>query len=374
MSARNGKERTVAPTPEGTESIQRGIEQTRADMSSKIAALESRLSPSILRRKVGIELEQVEARVQALVRTELVEAKSLLRTEISEVEQKVKMGLGEARETVKKDVQDALVGARQSIRAATLGKVEDFATTVGDKMNETRETLVDTIRNNPVPAAIAGVGLAWLFMNRSSSARRIRSAQWRRPDFGDFTPYGSPDARVPEGGNVGRRNGLDVGGAMNQATEAVGQGFEQARDVVGAGVNRASDAAKGALQGAMEAGSTAVRKTRETASQLAHQASDTASLVANRAEEGAHWVEQGLQRTLEQSPMAFGAAALAAGAMIGFSLPRTPGEDAMMGAARDSVLERAGEAVHAAAASVADLAGKGAETAKGQAKETEHSK
>lgn len=46
----------------------------------------------------------------------------------------------------------------------------------------------------------------------------------------------------------------------------------------------------------------------------------------------------------------------------------------MIGAARDSVLERAGEAVHAAAASVADLAGKGAETAKGQAKETEHSK
>jgi hypothetical protein len=37
-------------------------------------------------------------------------------------------------------------------------------------MNDVRDSLIDTIRQNPLPATLAGVGIGWLLMNRSRSA------------------------------------------------------------------------------------------------------------------------------------------------------------------------------------------------------------
>ena len=61
-------------------------------------------------------------------------------------------------------------------------------------MNDTRESLVETIRQNPIPAAFAGIGIAWLLMNRSSRQRRGPSqASYPRVSV----PYGQPgDARI----------------------------------------------------------------------------------------------------------------------------------------------------------------------------------
>ena len=41
----------------------------------------------------------------------------------------------------------------------------------GDTLNEARYTMMDTIRQNPIPAAMVGIGLGWLFMNRRSSSQ-----------------------------------------------------------------------------------------------------------------------------------------------------------------------------------------------------------
>jgi hypothetical protein len=90
----------------------------------------------------------------------------------------------------------------------------------------------------------------------------------------------------------------------------------------------------------------------EGVQQAAHTVSDGALSLAGSAQHSAKRVEQTVQRALRDRPLAVGAAALAIGTMVGCSLPRTNAEDELMGETRDEVLNRAGNAVNDAAASV----------------------
>ena len=51
--------------------------------------------------------------------------------------------------------------AKENVRDATIGRVEETARGMSDMV-------MDTIKRNPVPAAMAGAGLALLWMNRSN--------------------------------------------------------------------------------------------------------------------------------------------------------------------------------------------------------------
>ena len=222
--------------------LKQDIEHTREDLSQTISALEDKFSPSQIREVVGAELQQVEERVRtvldeqltnakAAVHEEVGEAKTLLRegmrdaerlvkTGVSDARESLTIGLTEAKESVKQELKDAMNGASESIRAATLGKVENFATAVGDRMNDARDTLFDTIYNNPLPATVTGFGLLWLLMNRS------RAASERR--------YNGSNA-----GGIGQV-GTAVGRAAQQASGAVAQGLQGARSAAGDALDSAS--------------------------------------------------------------------------------------------------------------------------------------
>jgi hypothetical protein len=368
----------IDPSPQPgdrkTEQLRQEIEQTRAGMSATLGALETRLNPGELREKVGIELQQVEAKVRdvvrehlseakTLVKEELGEAKSLFRIEMGEAEEKIKKGLADARDAVKADLQEAVVGAKSSLRAATIGRVEDLATDIGDTMNDTRDTLIDTVRQNPIPAALAGFGLAWLFMNRSSSAsRRSRVA------YGESYPparaYGAnlPTARGFDGviHDAARKASHLAHDASEMATDAA----HEASGAVSAAAHDATDFVGHLASQTVDAGNAMVDDVVHASSDLAHRAGEAASAVGGQAKMGARRFEEGLQSTLRESPLALGAAALAVGAAVGITLPRTQGEDEVMGKARDRVVRRAGEAAHDAAISVGHLTERTADSAK----------
>jgi hypothetical protein len=75
-------------------------------------------------------------------------------------------------------------------------------------------------------------------------------------------------------------------------------------------------------------------------------------------------VERGLEATLHSNPLALGAAALVAGAAVGYSLPRTRREDQLMGQVRDHLLDGATGLAHEAGQSFQHLTGDAGETAK----------
>jgi len=356
---------TVATAEVGSDpelrQLEGDIEQTRAEMSATIGAIENRLTPE----RVGTELKHVEERVRAvmhdelveaktLVRAELVEAKNLLREEVDNVEDKLKRGLGQARDALKNDVKEAITGAKQAVRAATLGKVEDLATNIGDKMNETRDTLVDTVRNNPIPAGLVGVGLVWLLMNRSKSKQTSDREQ---------------GSAVTRGGRIRDT----VGSALGDAGTSVSRAAHRVGDVASTGWRQASDAASHAAAGVSDSASTLVHDASEKASHLYEQATEAASSVADSTTRGARNVESAFKNQLQENPLAVGAAALAVGAVLGFALPRSEPEDALMGDTRDRLLQQAGNLAHDAAGSAAQLADQALDKVKTSATEASSS-
>ncbi|MDP9001658.1 MAG: DUF3618 domain-containing protein [Myxococcota bacterium] len=405
----------LANSDTSTERLREGIEQTRAGMSATINALEGKLRPEDLKEKIGVELQHVEDKVREVVREHLTEAKTIvkdglseaknllrvemdeaeskikkglaeardtlksdLREELTSVESKLKTGLAEARDTVKTDLQEAVAGAKRSIRGATLGRVEKLATDIGDAMTDTRDTLIETIRQNPLPAALAGLGVAWLLMNRSKSAASRRSSSQGLDQSGGIR-YASE-----RGGPVDLSGGLQH--TLRDAPAAGGHGVTDVGLALGNAVHRIADTASGLMHDASGVATGAMRnasaatgaavhdasdfvgrvatQTASAASSLVHGAGDAATSVAGGARNQARRVEQGLQKTLQETPMALGAVALIAGAAVGFSLPRTHGEDALMGDARDQVMRRVGSATHDAAHAVGQLTEKTADAAK----------
>jgi hypothetical protein len=92
----------------------------------------------------------------------------------------IRAGIIETRERISHDLDE--IGDRlnphnvkedikEGIREATIGRIEDMAREAGQRLNDAGTGLVQTIKDNPVPAVIAGAGIAWLFMGKSSSSR-----------------------------------------------------------------------------------------------------------------------------------------------------------------------------------------------------------
>jgi uncharacterized protein YjbJ (UPF0337 family) len=210
--------------------IQANIEQTRAEMSETIDAIQEKLSPTNIK------------------------------------------------EQVKEQVQETFVEAKDSVREATIGAAKGAGS-----------TMWETIKQNPLPAAIAGLSVGWLVRKGSSSSSSTR----QRPH--SYQVYRSDHQSQPASGQVQQR---------------AGQLADQAQ---------------------------------ETAGQLANQARNQAEHYAGQAQEQASQATDWLQQKLQQNPLAVGAVAVALGTAVGLSLPETHMEDQLMGDMRDSLMHKAQE-------------------------------
>jgi len=384
-----------APETEDSEvrELTRGIERIRSEMSATIQQLEHRLSPAELGEQAKAQIDQLEARVRVLVKDGLGEtrdvlqeqiqaAKGALKEELEDAKEKVTQGLSEARETIKKDIQTAIVGTKQAVREATIGQVENLATKAGDVMNDTRDTLIETIRQNPIPAAFVGIGLAWMLMNRSSASRR--RMQPERGHAGSEPRYRGSSSHDDEGfvehaaHEIARRAGdamHQVGSAIGSAGEAVSGAAHQASAGVGGAlqhgaqaashlVEQTTDTARNLAHDVSDKTGHIVQGATETAGQLAHQAKDLATHAAHTARDQAVRVERGVESTYDADPLVLGAVALAAGAAVGYALPRTQKEDRLLGAVRDRLLHGATDVAREATQSLHRLADDAGQTAR----------
>jgi hypothetical protein len=241
-----------------------------------------------------------------------------LETLVHQARQTIKDDAKAVKESVKTDVREAVAHAKESARAATIGKMEDLATRAGDAMHNTKDTLIDTVRQNPIPAALVGVGLVWLLMNRSSSARR-RSENGH--DNGSNGEHG-PRRLLHAASDKIHDATLSAGQAMEHAAEKTSDLAHRAKDATGRGIQRAG----------------------EGIANIARQV----PAQARRAERAAVDVYQ-------EHPLAVGAAVLGVGAIIALSLPRTAREDELFGGARDRLVDRAKDLAHDASGAVRKL-------------------
>jgi ElaB/YqjD/DUF883 family membrane-anchored ribosome-binding protein len=161
-----------------------------------------------------------------------------------------------------------------------------------DRAEGSSRSAIEIVKDNPIPAAMVGIGLAWLFMNRTGSGKtsvsHVRSGE-------------SASARESSNGE-----GADTDGTIERATEYGREKVEQIK------------------HGTEEA----VERIRETSERIGRQARQQAVTAEHRFE-----------NMMRENPLVVGAAALGVGFAIALAVPGTEAEDELFGRVRERVVE-----------------------------------
>jgi hypothetical protein len=105
----------------------------------------------------------------------------IIRAEIEETRTQMGDTLDEIGERLRPSHIKQQIG--QGIHDATVGRVEDAARHAADSVSGAGRRLVDTVRDNPIPAAMVGIGLSWLlFGGRSRSSGTYATGQQRQSE------------------------------------------------------------------------------------------------------------------------------------------------------------------------------------------------
>ncbi len=187
--------------------------------------------------------------------------------------------------------------------------------------------MMDTIKQNPLPAAMAAIGLGWLFM------RSRESTTANRPPYGAYSGehywQGGYQGQPAYGGTTyqeQRGMGHAAGQMREQAGEKVGQAREQAGEMVGQVRDTAGEM---------------VGQVRDTAGEVVDQARERIGDFGSEAQHQTRRAKGQLERMIESNPLGVGVAAVAIGSVVGMMLPETEQEHRTFGPVKDRAMEQA---------------------------------
>lgn len=216
--------------------------------------------------------------------------------------------------------------------------------------------VADVLRDHPVPFALMGLGLGWLAVEQASGRSASPGGGDRKVSPGTWAP--AEGRRGPYGPEAVHRD--DEDSLMDRAKQKVSEAKEAASGAAGAATDlkeRASDAA-----------SSARDKVAEVSSSASDTMSREASSAAGEARQKARQASRGMQRMMEENPLALGAIAFGLGLAGGVSIPSSRTEDRMMGHTADIVKDEGRRLATDAAQSTARVAGDAATAAKEEAR------
>jgi len=333
-AARAVAEETDPATDRRTTEIRQEIEQTREDLSETIDAIQEKLRP---RNIVASATEQLKSATTEKVRAMTDSAGETAH----DVMDHTRDAAGGIMDTVRQNpIPAVLIGAgaawllmrgqrdsgysyRESAAPRRrYGYTGDYAadegygySAFGDDYDRP-SGFMERVRNNPIPAALAGVGLGWLALSQSGDRGNARSYDYDDETFN----YGY------------RTTGRGVSGSMSDAASETGSRLSESVGRVG---SKAGQYAEDTTSKAMQYAEDTTRSVRRTGRRATSQ----------------------LQRMMQDNPLVVGAGALILGAAFGLAIPETERENELMGEARDTVLERAQEMARNAASEVKNAAG-----------------
>jgi len=217
---------------------------------------------------------------------------------------------------------------------------------------------LDTIRANPVPVALIGIGAAWLIANNTNAIERLASNErveaTRRRVVGLASDAGSRASELAS--DLGNRaselasnvaSSVGLGGSKETADRPLGHTghpiVDTDRDRPSGWVHQVSDLTQGAVSSARDSGQAIFERASD-------YASNGASRIADR-----------LTDAFDRHPLAIGAIGVMAGALLAALLPATRAEDELLGETSDELWHKARETGGEAVARVRDVAVKAAE-------------
>jgi gas vesicle protein len=252
--------------------LSKSIAQTRKDMSGTLEQLHGHLNPEILKEEV---LKQ----------------------------------LHDAKDSIKAEIQTGIGDAKSALREATIGKVETMIHNTQAQVRSTARSVTEVLTANPLPTALVGIGLVWLFA----------------------------DARARAGGASGTTVGTRVGkgiDAIKDTAADLAHGAEHLAERASSSISETVHEVSGTL-------TTASANAKRSIEHAAHTASDQVGQLAHNAVGQGRNTLGRAERMYLDNPLAVGAALVVAGAAIGVSFPITKREVAWMGDARARVVKEA---------------------------------
>ncbi|MGK6309944.1 DUF3618 domain-containing protein [Variovorax sp. DT-64] len=202
-------------------------------------------------------------------------------------------------------------------------------------------------KEQPLPLALVGVGLAWMMMTTGRSGGSVTDGR----AFGDAMGSTAADARA--------RAAEGVEGVRSRAGELTGKVSDAASQFA----SQTRDAAHRTSQGLSEAADAARAR---------------AAQVSEATRQGAQKLRSGYDHLVNEQPLALGAIGLAIGAVLAAAAPRTRQEDEWMGGASDKLVDdakRAGqeklEEVQSAVSGAADRSSEGVRASENEAWDAE---
>lgn len=207
--------------------------------------------------------------------------------------------------------------------------------------------LGNAVRDNPVPVALIGIGLAWLMTSgrRADGQARARRRQaeydthvYVRDSGADYEGAYLTD-HAPDAGAEGSSEGR-VHRAASKASET-GRELKDKAGELGHRISDKASALTGRAREMAQGAQGAAQRTRERVSGSAGGARARMGEVSQRSQQQYYRAKDSFGRMIDEQPLMVGALGLAVGTMLGALLPGTRREDELMGRTRDDLLERA---------------------------------
>jgi ElaB/YqjD/DUF883 family membrane-anchored ribosome-binding protein len=305
-------------------------------MSGTVDAIKEKLDPQTLAQQAKETVSEVTSNV-------MEKAKETVHGVVEQASEKARDVMEQAKGTVHEVVQEAketlptlsanvahraVSGAVTEAKEAVGSAVSSARNAVGEAVDTARgaaSPVVDMIRSNPIPAALIGIGLGWLWA--SNRRPRFETRRYRMREYETGYPSYYDEGQWGRGSSGSLDYSPEYEGAAASGVSTRGAAAElrsRAGEVAGQVQQRVSQVAD---------------QVQERVGQASGRVRETVSDLGSRAGEQARYATTCFQRTLDENPLMLGMVALGVGAAVGLMLPGTYREDRMMGPARDQLVE-----------------------------------
>ncbi len=211
----------------------------------------------------------------------------------------------------------------------TPGQLFDEAShAMGGAGQQVLTKFLEQAKENPMPLAVMGLGLAWLM---SSSTKTAAGG----PYANSAATYPAASTGRPGGAASDMPHTSGVGGAAKVVGEAVSGMASAAGAMAASASHTVSELAVGAGHSISDAGASA----GQTSQDIAHGVSAAAGAAADKAAVYGQRAQQGALDLLQREPLVIGALGLFVGFALGAALPATEAEDRLLGPTHDRMFE-----------------------------------
>ncbi len=259
--------------------------------------------------------------------------------------------------------------ARDIISNATKGKVQDMTRKASEITKNWGASVWGLVRDNPIPTAMVGTGIAWMIKNRTAGDSETEYELSEEEYYRMYPEEALEEAPI---GDIHYRpyQAEEYGETSEAVSKRVHEGRKKLKEARGYGKKRAREAAERAGRRAEELRRSArseLEKVSERTRERAYAVRSAAERAGIRAREQGHRFKQGLFHTMEENPLAFAGAVFALGAIVGLAVPEARKEREVLGRKRDELIERARETGREQVEKVKKVAEEAKEAAKGEA-------